>query len=694
MARRMLTPFKPGKAKPPLRFGVCDIESRQWVNFVVIGYFSKVYDKATGFMQKQILETFDSMSGFIDWIFSEEQPHDVIFAHYGGRFDFLFILKELYFRHDEYFIDKMIPRGSGFLSIKVSKIGRVPTDSLSRKFSKKKIIKHLDDGYTLIRTRTIEFRDSSAFLPFSLASITKNFGVDHAKKEIDYDKITGITDELIEYLEYDLKGLFESIEKYFGWDLIQKVGSSYTVASQSLKIFELYLKKPLDSLTLEVDQFVRSSYFGGRTEIFKPYFEQSRITQLLRTYDVNSLYPYILQQYEMPTKFIGEVSEYDPDMMGFYHVEVEVPDMYVPPLGCLINIGTSNNNRFIFPTGIFRGHFSSLELNYAMTLGVKIRKVFRGMLFSSGGWIFRKFIDDMYAIRNAAQEKNKPVDDIMSKLTMNALYGRMGLDRNREGLEFAKFGEGYDIHSEFALDDEGKEVIRIIKPKTFLKETFSNVAIAAWTTSGARIHMHQQYLKAPKDLYYTDTDSIKTTAIYPSNKSALGELKLEQKSSRACYLLPKTYAEETLSPDFKGYNEISPNKFEEFKTSLKIVMKGFDKRKTYQFNEEDMMLCLDGEVRLVTSNPEKMATLKTALSHNEFLLLLKESPREIRSRYNKRRVIERNWSQKYDTEPLHIKDGKIVNMETNKKTKKQIAEMMTSKQRHAMDKLSAEIFNS
>lgn len=637
----------PEPDRKPFKFGVCDIEASDWINFLVIGYYSESYDEEDN-VDEDILRIFEDMDDCCDWFFEKEQPHNVIFAHFGGNYDFQFIMKNMYFRKEKFYIDGMIPRGSGLLCFSAS------TMKVTKRAPKKadRIIKELDNGHYLIKDRTIEFRDSSAFLPFSLASITENFGVEHKKLSIDYEKIKEVTPELIEYLTYDLKGLYQSIRKYYDWPIIKAAGPASTMASQALRVYQTYMYSDIPSLNEGVDTYVRQSYFGGRTEIFKPFFRQCDPYKLLKTYDVNSLYPYVMRQFEYPTKFKGEVFKYYENEMGFYDVEVEVPDMYVPPLGTVFD--PDKWGRFIFPTGKFRGKWSTIELNYAMSLGVKITKVYNGLLFHSGGHIFRAYIDHLYSLRKSS--KKNSVDDILCKLLMNSLYGRFGLQIMRETVDFDYGQLDVSPHMEILVKDD--EYIRLLKSSTALDKSFNNVAIPAWVTSHARIHMHKHYMPSAEELYYTDTDSLFTTHTFPDNDKELGEMKLEYKSKAACFLLPKTYLADTLSPIWKGFMEDG----KETKSSKKIVMKGFDKKKISKFQLEDFISALEGDLRrLRTTNPAKFATFKTALSNNKFLMLLKESPREIRSRYDKRRIIYTGGAQEWDTEPLHIKDNVIVN---------------------------------
>lgn len=550
------------------QFGVCDIESANWIDFLVIGYYSEVFDE-DGYRRDEILENFENMSEFCDWIFEKDkQPHKIIFAHFGGKFDFQFILKDLYFRSDTYYIDSMIPRGSGLLCFSVSTMKWVINCS---KISPKQIIKTIGNR-SLIKDRTIEFRDSSAFMPFSLASITENFGVEHKKQTIDYDQIKEVTPELLEYLEYDLKGLYQCIRKYYDWPVIKAAGHASTVASQALKVYQTFMPHPIPSLKEDDDHFVRSSYFGGRTEIFKPFFRQSDPYKLLKTYDVNSLYPYIMWQNEFPGAPAFETKFYLENRAGFYDVDVYVPEhLYIPPLGTVYD--PQGWGRFIFPTGTFRGKWSTIELNYAMTLGVKILKVHNGIIFKNSGPIFRDYIDYLYKLRKSS--KKNSVDDILCKLLMNSLYGRFGLNTLREQIEFDYGQLGVEPHMEIPLDSQGREIIRLMKKEIILEESFNNVAIPAWVTSGGRIHMHKQYCQAPDEMFYTDTDSLFTTYEFEENEKKLGELKLEYKAKEACFLLPKTYLVDTLGPYWTGYDE----KGKGFKTSKKIVMKGFDKKK-------------------------------------------------------------------------------------------------------------------
>lgn len=651
MANIPLTQLIPDPDRDIPKFSVCDIEATGWVTFLMIGLAYKLYDENDKCIKK-FYEEFTDISEFCSAIFEPEQPNDIFFAHFGGKYDFSFLINELFDDTEKYFIHGMIPRGSGLLCMSVSTFTR------EKKVNDgDEILATTSDGHFLVAKRTISFKDSAAMLPFSLKSLTEDFNVEHKKMDIDHTEVTKVTPELSKYAEWDHWGLYEVLEHYFRWPIIRQAGAKFTMASQALQVLRTFLHEPIPSITGEVDAFVRSSYFGGRTEIFKPYYQQNTEREILKTFDVNSLYPSVMRELEFPTRFKFETQFYMENRMGFYDVEVFVPDMYVPPLGLKYE---GMQERLIFPTGTFRGKWTTLELNYAMSIGCKINKVYRGMVFESGGKIFEGFINTLYAKRKLA--KKASVDNVLCKLLMNSCYGRFALNLDREKIVFDHGQSGITPHWTINSNKDKGRIIRLATEATSLDTSFANSAVAAWVTSGSRVHMHKLYIQAPESLYYTDTDSLDSTHKYPRNDDDLGQLKLEYTSKQAVFLLPKTYIKDTTSAVFAMFDSKGRER-KGIKTSKRQVMKGFD-RKFSDFTFSDFTSALEGDMsRLKAKNPKKFATLRTAISRGAFLKLLEESPRQIRTRYNKRRVFKSGRIQVYDTEPLHIKNGDIINLD-------------------------------
>jgi hypothetical protein len=608
-------------------FLICDIEAHNWTDFKVIG----LYDGKNFTYYKDMEDFFKELV--------KDGEDKQVFAHFGGIYDFMFILKHAIEKTDlDLKITSLIPRGSGILCFDITHTQKVKK------------------GDTEVEKKIkIRFNDSSALLPFGLDKLTKSFNVKHKKQKFDFTKWDGSVDDvLIDYLKDDCRGLYEVIDKFYKWPLISKSGRATTMASQALRVFRTFMDDNISALTDEVDGFTRKAYFGGRTEIFKPYFEDD--TSFLKTYDVNSLYPSVMLSNEYPTQVEDRLYTYNSKKMGVWHVEVYVPDMYIPPLGSVVKVPSQyeyylkggqkkfkeyESDKFVFPVGTFTGYFTTAELEYARSLGVKIKKVYKGWTFKSGGAIFSDYINELYEMRLKAKSQGDGVTDIICKLLMNSLYGRFGMNPDKENLSFV-----YDNSSEIYMTLKGKNKdVPVFKVPTRLN-TFYNVAIPTYVTSYARIMMHKFYMKCGEKIWYTDTDSLFTTKFF-KDSDKLGELKLEYQSKRACFLLPKTYATEKIS----GTEELIK----------KIAMKGFDNKLAQNFSLDDFRHALEGEVGVLKmTNPSKMARFKTALRKKDFLVMMEEQERQIKSFYDKRRVYKTNSGQ-YETEPLVIRDGKVIN---------------------------------
>lgn len=642
-------------------FGTFDIESANWIDFLIMGF---AFKKPEGeFIYKEFYKSKNPIIDFVEFVF-QEFPSIDLYAHYGGIFDFLFIFQELIEENERYYIDKMIPRGSGLLCFEVSQLLKTRDQEIIENINKKDIIS-LKKGTLLYKGRKINLHDSSAILPFGFGSLAENFNVEHKKLDADRTSFSKVTDELRLYLKHDCLGLYEVIEKYHSWPLIKKAGSASTMASQSLKVFRTFLKKPIKALSKEQDAFVRESYFGGRCEIFKPLFIANKKHKKIRCYDVNSLYPAILRNNEYPTNFKGWTTQYSPNELGFYRATVEVPlDMKIPPLPTMGiikksekskksgKILTHQSSKLIFPVGRFSGVWSTKELEYAKSLGVKIINVTDGILFHNGGYLFKEFIDTLYDMRKKAPKKS--VDNILCKLLMNSCYGRFGLKRERETLMVDDYvSTGVRDPIEIPLKDG--RMFRLVKKDIVLDKSFSNVAIAAWTTSLARIHIHKIYMQHPEEIYYTDTDSIYTTALY-SNSNELGDLKLEFERDKACFLLPKTYITEAHE---KAMEKLLSNDSKTL-TDRKIVMKGFRYSETSNFSFDDFVSALEGDLRRLSVDTDaRMARFKSGLNKGKILMMMEKSSKSIQSIYDKRLIFKDNLGN-YDTRPLKMIDNEVI----------------------------------
>ena len=519
-----------------------------------------------------------------------ESEIEIWYAHFGGIFDFLFLLKAAL--EGDYTLKTLVPRGSGLLLMEFEKDGR---------------------------TRT--FYDSSALLAFGLRTLCKSFGTSTQKQDLDVTRLSKVTKKLIRYNDADCRALFEILSKHFNSPLIKRTGPAQTTASQALLLYRTTIKKPIPRLSPDLDSRFREAYAGGRTEIFRPLFEGPG---KLHCYDINSLYPSVMAEHAMPGRLLNLKKSFTEKTTGFAHIKVEVPEGTQYPVLWKKSLKDSDGaiiEKFVFPTGIFSGLWPLPEIIRAQSRGTKILKIYDVYEFSNEGKIFEDYINELYNIR---LKNPDPVQKIQTKLLMNSLYGRMGIRLDRETIATENFLENEIPWREFRVGGQFRRLAKI--PHRY--QGFSNVAIAAYVTAHARLKNHE-ILESLSNCFYTDTDSFFTTDNLPTS-DALGGLKLEFSVTKACFLLPKTYA-----------------------AGEKVAMKGFPKEKIRHFTYDDFKASLEGEAALKIKTPRKMARLASALKHGKILYLTKASTKEIRSRYDKR-ILFRDSLGKWDSRPIHL----------------------------------------
>jgi hypothetical protein len=486
--------------------------------------------------------------------------------------------------------------------------------------------------------------------------LTEAFDVETKKGEIDYDNISKITSELLAYLKSDCIGLWQVLESFYSTDFIAESGAAVTIASQAMRVMQTYLKFPLYSCPERVDRFVRRGYFGGRTEIFRPIFLGDEANQIY-CYDVNSLYPAQMYELEFPNRFKKWTRRMGDSALGFYEATVYVPEStYMPILPVVFRgSGARKDKKLIFPTGMIRGVWSSLELRYAEECGATIQRIHKGAEFRNGGRVFRDFVGSLYKIR--CESPKDSVQNYVAKLILNSSYGKLAIRRVKENILSVEHEDDFYNSEPWRNIQCGKTEIQLVKQSTELKG-FSNVAMGAWVTAGGRVHMHRLMTPIQDSIYYMDTDSVFTTRKLPSG-SGLGELKFEYARKRACFLLPKTY----ITEDLEG--------------KCKATMKGFDKKKIEKFTFDDFHSTLNGEMGLLKIEGQpKFAKFKTATRKGNLLIMVDQGKKQIRSRYDKRILFKDDDGGErapWNTRPIEVQ------MALKKKTKKPVKKSKSTK---------------
>lgn len=174
-------------------------------------------------------------------------------------------------------------------------------------------------------------------------SLCKTFDVPGKISEytLEYNNIKILDDEplfnkLFSYAVQDSRCLYQALfkaQQIYHREYNVDITSIVSTANLSFKIFrskymDNNVKIPI--LTRYEDSFIRKSYFGGSTDIYKEYGRN------LHYYDVNSLYPHVMS-YDMPYEVKGYVNPYQVNrdlnsFFGFAEVEVYCPQNIKHPM--------------------------------------------------------------------------------------------------------------------------------------------------------------------------------------------------------------------------------------------------------------------------------------------------------------------------------------------------------------------------
>lgn len=512
-------------------------------------------------------------------VLNNKQKRVQFFFHNFGKFDSFFILKLC--TSCLYNVD-LFKKNNIYYSVKI------PIQTYIKGDNKEKNITCFGFNSSINNEKQlyIYFKDSYNLLPLPLDVLAKGFtnnvkiNFNHSNSIEDYISPNSnvFIQRLEEYCLSDSKLLCEVYEKFTAIldnNFNVSADDKLTIASLAFKIFRLNYfnsqKNPIQFLTQKIDCFVSRSYRGGYCEVFKPFLKGGY------HYDVNSLYPFIMESCLFPGQpkeeiIISNVNQFNiEDFFGFIEVEVETPnDIYFPVLTHNIK-----NHGLIAPLGKWRGVYFSEEIKYALKFGYKFKYI-KGYSFSKIS-PFKDYVNDIYNKRINSNNKSL---NLVYKLLLNTLYGRLGMKSNKSKTKFVtgeqlnhialtreiitskpvnnlflvEFREGncslnslHELYQDKILTkDDFLYFVNIRKNNWFDFDSKSLVHLGSAVTAYARIYMHKLYSSYDVVPYYTDTDSVVCKKPFPSqiiSNNTLGLLKLESEISTGIFIAPKLYYE-------------------------------------------------------------------------------------------------------------------------------------------------------
>jgi hypothetical protein len=286
----------------------------------------------------------------------------------------------------------------------------------------------------------------------------------------------------------------------------------------------------------------------------------------------------------------GDLSKY----FGFIECDVECPkDLYFPVL-------PHKDGKLKFTLENKTGVWATPELNKAVEMGYKITRVYRILHFKNRTTnLFKPYVSKFLKIKQEASgfpdwvktetDKQKYVDDYytnqgvrmdidcieynsglraIAKLCLNSLWGKFGQRINMPKTEIIDVSkktkyqeimfnkEKYKNQDFHMIDEHRMEIVYTLQDSEVQETTDTNIALAAFTTSHARMRLYVGLEELGEQVLYHDTDSIvyKYNPNNPDHKiikngDYLGDWTDELEGCKMCGIFisggPKNYSYET-----------------------------------------------------------------------------------------------------------------------------------------------------
>jgi len=386
------------------------------------------------------------------------------------------------------------------------------------------------------RKDSIYFYDSMNFLPTSLEKLALSIGLTKMEKPKTLGQYPKTKTEW-EYLEkYNIND--SMIVYQFGvktQDFLNSYNTNFnaTISSCSMELFRKnYMKQDYLRVKFNITENIFKSYYGGRTEVFN----RGEFDESLNYYDINSMYPYAMKEFEYPI-VKGIYYDYWKDWQKYqgFSEAIITSKIKLPLLPCKID------TKLKFPNGKFRGTYTNIELQKAKELGYDI-KIIRSLIFPHTEFIFKDYIKDFYGKRLELKQNNNP-NELFFKLSMNSTYGKFGQKMNPIRIIQAEqlTKEMYDDYIIKSNTDRSVFYLEAIDKEVKNYKSFIMPFWCSYVTAYSRLHLYDYMQKLDKnELIYCDTDSIVTNSHFKTSDK-LGDLKLELKTKLSTFVKPKFY---------------------------------------------------------------------------------------------------------------------------------------------------------
>lgn len=387
----------------------------------------------------------------------------------------------------------------------------------------------------------IELRDSARLFQDSLAKLGKAFGL----AKLDRDRGNLAADDINETIEYcyrDCDITLLAILKFSEFVESEQGSLADTIAACASRIVRARcVPRGAWGWNIDSDRLGSLAYFGGRVERFTESSAGGSI------FDVNSMYPWAMAQ-PLPTRYVGARKSLPASLDGLaaiVHARVHVPrGTFAGPLPVRAT-GGKLKGRLCFPTGDFEGTWTIEELRCAQRNipGFRFAPL-RVYLWETDNWL-EPLIRGWYLARQSATSET---EKYMLKILLNSVSGKLietaeheSLTTIREVAECAEF--------------DGKKIVLyptksgiVYGMREFKVGVLRHGAAAAVVLGRSRARLYDGICSFQRvgRVDYCDTDSLYGVGVPDDiDPKRLGAWKHEGDYTRGEFLACKLYAVET-----------------------------------------------------------------------------------------------------------------------------------------------------
>lgn len=356
-------------------------------------------------------------------------------------------------------------------------------------------------------------------------------------------------DEVKEYRSRVVRAHLKQLEYDYTKEVVKSLREHNKAKYMKLDVKkELYVdggdinKKYLERIIITtVNSSIRPGLRGGISWVNPVY--KNKILPPGFTLDINSMYPSVILDTELPYTFVGVSTDEEPDLDKYFVAEItELKAKVKPGHHPWLKRSTAyTRDKYYEPSIHWFGHINkskqawdtvltSADINYMYECydveKIEYRRVFYFNANKDFTKVVRAYIEHWRKIKETSTGAYRE----LAKLHLNALWGRWAMTTK-------------------IVEDGGKKID--------VGERTSNLVSAMFVTAYARIRLNRMMNRFYDYVVYTDTDSVHV--LFPPSKTQedveesisdlihptrFGKWKIEQTWCRAKYIKPKTYCHE------------------------------------------------------------------------------------------------------------------------------------------------------